>query len=380
MSRRRTAVLALLLLFSASCSGGPPQPAARTIEIGVDLPLSGPQAPDSQAALIQLSLVLDGIYHGRVEGLPVTLRVLSESSGDARDPLQGRRNVLRLAAEPAVLAVVGPLDSDVAEAEIPVATAAHLALVSPSASNACLTRPLADCDGLSARLRGAGPTSFFRVVPGDDGEAAAAVEFATGRLRATRFAVGSDGQAYGTTLRDRFTAALKQRRLTPVYSGDVDPANDVSVDAFLAAAKAAGADAVMFGGRGDGGTCRLAAKIPAALGSDVPLLGGAGLVGAACEKDAGAGSSSVYAAQESQGTEARDAVRSILRAIAAAIKSEGGNRPSREQVRLAISRGSSPAFDSRGDPRVRRYYIVRGPAPGPDLAPARWVEAGTVSL
>jgi branched-chain amino acid transport system substrate-binding protein len=379
VSRRRAGLLALLLLTSAACSSGPPLPAARTVEIGLDLPLSGPESVIAQAAADEVRLVVDSVYHGHVEGLPVRLTVLDDTFGGAADPALGQRNLRRLAAGSA-LGVIGPLDSSVAEAEIPIAGAAHLPLVSPAASNACLTRPLPDCDGLSTRLRPSGPTSFFRVVPTDDGEAAALVQFAFQQLRATHFAVGSDGQAYGVLLRDRFIAALKARGLTPVYAKDLDPSAADAVDGFLAAARTAGAEAVLFGGRPEGSACLVAAKTPAALGAGAAFLGGSALVGAACEKDAGAAATSIYAAEDGPGIEAGSAARVLLQAIASAVKSEGGNLPSREQVRLAISRSSSPAFDSRGDLKVRQYSIVQGQVPLAGGPPSSWLAAATATL
>ena len=58
---------------------------------------------------------------------------------NGHDPAQGAQNITALAADSSVMGVVGPFNSSVALAEIPKATAAHLALISPSNTNPCLT-------------------------------------------------------------------------------------------------------------------------------------------------------------------------------------------------------------------------------------------------
>ena len=224
-----------------------------------------------------------------------------------------------------------------------------------------------------------GHASFFRVAPPDDGEAAALVRFAIRRLHSTSFAVASDGQAYGTVLRSRFNAALSREHEGIAYSGNFDPTLGAQVDAFLAAAKRAGADTVLYGGRADGGGCRMAAKLAASLGAGATLLGGGGLAAASCEADAGAASPSVYTVGEGMPQDAGLAARVLIEAIATAIKEQGGNLPTRDQVRLAVSRSRVVAFDADGDPLKGTFTVYQGKAPTAGAAPAStWAVAGTV--
>ena len=63
---------------------------------------------------------------------------------DARDDkgvaADGARNVAEFVSHPGLLAMIGPFDSEVARAAIPLANQAHLAVVSPATSSRCLTK------------------------------------------------------------------------------------------------------------------------------------------------------------------------------------------------------------------------------------------------
>ena len=375
----RLAGALLSLLCLAACSVGPPQPARTNLLVGIDVPQTGPEAEDGMAVVDAVRQVLRDEFHGSVEGLPVTLRPFDDSAGGRRDPAQGERNLRTMAADPAVVGMIGPLNSDVAGAEIPVASAVHLAMVSPSASNECLTKALSGCLLAPADLRLGRPNDFFRVVPTSDLEPAALVAYATGALHVTHVAVASDGQAYGKAVRAALEAALKSAGFTTVTTADIDPNNQRAVDAFLAEAKSGGADAVFFAGRGDGGACKVPPRMAAAkLGASVPFLGPSGLQVASCLKDVGTGGAGLYTIAAGSGSlsdRARIAARALLAAIAVAVKASGGNLPSREDVRLAVSRGTNPRFDANGDTRDRVFTILRAQG-----QPAAWVPGDEVRL
>jgi ABC-type branched-subunit amino acid transport system substrate-binding protein len=274
--------------------------------------------------------------------------------------------------------MIGPLNSDVAGAEIPVASVAHLAMVSPGASNECLTKALAGCLVAPKDLRMGQPNDFFRVVPTGDLEPAALVAYATGTLHVTHAAVASDGQAYGKGVRAAIEAALRTAGFTSVAAADLDPNDPAAADAFLSEAKSGGADAVFFAGRGDGGACKLQPMVAAKLGAGVPFLGGSGLQGTACLTDAGAAVSGLYSISAGSGpvdARARIAARALLAAVTVAVKAAGGNLPAREDVRLAVSQGANPHFDLNGDTRDRVFTILKAQG-----QPAAWVPGDEVRV
>jgi branched-chain amino acid transport system substrate-binding protein len=375
---RRLAGALLALLCLAGCDAGPPQPAHSNLLIGVDVPQTGPEGADGMAVVDAVSQVLADEYRGRIEGLPVEIRAFDESADGRRDPVQGERNLRQMVANPSFVGVVGPLNSDVAGAEIPVASVAHLAMVSPAASNECLTKALAGCLLAPKDLRMGRPNDFFRVVPTSDLEPAALVAYATGTLHVTHVAVASDGQAYGKTVRAAFETALKAAGFASVLGADLDPNNQAAVDGFLSEAKSGGADAVFFAGRGDGGACKMQARLGAKLGAGVPFLGASGLQGASCLKDAGTALAGLYTITAGSGTVAdrsRVAAHALLAAVAAAVKADGGNLPAREDVRLAVSQSANPRFDLNGDTRDRTFTMLKAQGTA-----AAWVPADEVKL
>ena len=378
MTRRLTGAL-LALICLAGCDVGPPQPAHSNLLIGIDVPETGPEAADGMAVVDAVKQVLSDDYKGRIEGLPVVVRPFDDSAAGRRDPAQGERNLRQMVADPSLVGMIGPLNSDVAGAEIPVASAAHLPMVSPSASNECLTKALAGCLVAPADLRRGRPNDFFRVLPTSDLEPSALVAFATGTLHVTHVAVASDGQAYGKAVRAAFEASLKAAGFTTVTTADLDPNSEQAVDAFLAEAKSGGADAVFFAGRGDGGACKVQPRMAAAkLGASVPFLGASGLQVASCLKDAGATPSSLYTIAPGSGSvadRAGVAARALLAAVAVAVKAAGGNLPTREDVRLAVSRGTNPHFDPNGDTRDRIFTILKAQG-----QPAAWVPSDEVKV
>ena len=377
MRRRLTGAL-LALLCLAGCSSVPPQPARSNLLIGVDAPQTGPEAGDGMAVVDAVKQVLNDEYRGTVEGLPLAIRAFDDSSDGRRDPAQGERNLRQMIADPSLVGMVGPLNSDVAGAEIPVASAAHLAMISPGASNECLTKPLPGCLVAPKDLRSGRPNDFFRIVPTGDLEPAALVAYATGTLHITHVAVASDGQAYGKALRAAFEAALKSAGFTTVVATDLDPNDATAVDSFVTEAKTGGADAVFFAGRGDGGACKVQPKVVAKLGAGVPFFGGSGLQGSACLKDAGTSSAGLFTITAGSGSVAertKVAARALLVAVRAAVKADGGNVPAREDVRLAVSQGANPHFDANGDTRDRVFTILKAQG-----QPAAWVPGDEVRV
>jgi branched-chain amino acid transport system substrate-binding protein len=375
---RRLAGALLALLCLVGCSGGPPQPAHSNLVIGVDAPQTGPEAADGIAVVDAVRQVLSDDYQGSIEGLPVAIRAYDDSADGRRDPAQGERNVRQMVADPSLVGMIGPLNSDVAGAEIPVASAAHLAMVSPGASNECLTKPLPGCLVAPKDLRLGHPNDFFRVVPTGDLEPAALVAYATGTLHVTHVAVASDGQAYGKALRVSFEAALKSAGFTTIAGTDLDPNNPAAVDAFLTEAKSGGADAVFFAGRGDGGACKVQPRVAAKLGAGVPFFGASGLQGSACLTDAGtmpAGLFTITAGSGSVSARAKLSARALLAAVRVAVKADGGNLPAREDVRLAVSQGANPRFDLNGDTRDRIFTILKAQG-----QPATWVPGDEVRV
>lgn len=377
MRRLPAAVALLATLLLASCSQELARSSNTELLIAVDAPLTGPQAAQGQAVADAVNAVASGEFRGKVVGLPVRVTLFDESVNQRRDPGQGERNVRMMLRNPRLVGVVGPLNSDVAVSEIPIANPAHLALISPSASHPCLTRIGAACGELAAELRPSGGNAFFRVVASDDGQAAALLEYARATLHLTKFAVASDSQPAGKAVADSFETAARRRGGSIAIRRDLDPASDQGVDGFLAAARMAGAEAIFFGGDQEGGACRVRARMKGVFEVGTIFLGAGNIRGGVCLRDAGPLAAGMYTAEGGPADLAessRLAARVLLRALTEGVKGAGGNAPTREEVRAAISRSSNPVFDSHGDLRDQTFTIDRS-----DATPV-WAPAGQVTV
>ena len=136
----RLSIASLTALLLAACSlPGTGGVAAPTLKIGVDLPLSGNEGRVATPALNGIRFYVQ--RHPTIDGFTVDLVVKDDSLSAGPEPALGAANIQGFASDPQVMAVVGPFDSSVARAEIPVANHASLAMVSPATSSPCRRCP-----------------------------------------------------------------------------------------------------------------------------------------------------------------------------------------------------------------------------------------------
>jgi ABC-type branched-subunit amino acid transport system substrate-binding protein len=194
-------------------TGGSEQPggtaATRTAvaKLGLVVPLSGRQADVGTAVRNAVELAVDEANATRaVPGWQVELVV----HDDLSRPDGGASAADELAADDAVVGVVGPLNSTVAMAAVPVLADAGIAVVSPSNSRPDLTghdnpnkpdkpdKP-DDPGGQKRKYR-----TYFRLSGTDDFEASAAARYAVETLGRSRVAVIDGGPDYGDSIARRF--------------------------------------------------------------------------------------------------------------------------------------------------------------------------------
>src|SRR5260370_4645877 len=152
MKPRALALLVMIALGLAGCHVGVGTPAHSmgVIKLGVDLPLSGDDAPDGLPAKNAIALAIK--QAGRVCGparhpdacFDLQAITYDDVSQGIHDPAKGAKNVQLLAEDTRVLAMVGPLYDSLAKSELPVATPAQLAMVSPGTTNEWLTKELSN--------------------------------------------------------------------------------------------------------------------------------------------------------------------------------------------------------------------------------------------
>ncbi len=414
---------ALSLLPLVACSSGDSGPKAG-IKIGVDVPLSGAEGRAGTPTLNGVRFFVQ--QHPVLDGFNVVVSARDDSINGVHNATLGAENIAKFVNDPLVLGVIGPFDSNVARAAIPVANQARLALISPSASDQCLTKPVFVPAGLSpahkavacnevglplpADLRPTRVNNFFRLATTNDLQGAAAADFGYKSLNLLRVAVLSDHEAYGQALAGGFRTRFNKLGGLVVQYQDVVPAANLDLTAFFDQAKKEGAQAVYFGGITANHGCSIRTQMAGALGTAAPLLGGDGIAeDPACVRDAGSSAPGIYgtvpAIDPAQEPTARAAIGAFQEAyprpadygpytmlaydgtavlyesMDKAIMGAGGKFPARADVVTKLAANTAFGgvtgtfgFDAAGDTTQRIVSIFEAQGSDP-AAPWPWVGA-----
>jgi branched-chain amino acid transport system substrate-binding protein len=267
-----------------------------TITVATDLPLTGGDATDGPFPQLAAELAVDQANAAHLMG-GCTLKYISKDDStvlkNGHDPLQGAANITALASDGTVMGVVGPFNSSVALAEIPVASQNHLALISPSNTNPCLTVVVAVCSDPTIKIDTAslypGPHTYFRVIASDIQQGEIDAYVAAKVLNATKVYVLDDQEAYGRGLALIFTKAFTTTDGGTVVGSDSLPGTTTSFATQISKAQAAGAQAIFFGGTSGNG-CGLVRRDMGKANLNIPLLGGDGCQDTKFISDADSGS------------------------------------------------------------------------------------------
>lgn len=422
---RSTACIgALSLLPLAACSSGDSGPKAG-IKIGVDLPLSGTEGRAGTPTLNGVRFFVH--QHPTLDGFNVAVSALDDSVKGIHDAKLGAKNMAAFVSDPIVMGVIGPFDSNVARAAIPPANQAHLAMISPSASDQCLTKPEFVPAGLSpthqavgcnevslptpADLQPAKVNNFFRLATTNDLQGAASADYGYKNLHLLRVAVLADHEAYGQALASGFRTRFNKLGGLVVLYQDFVPAANLDLTAFFTKAKQDGAQAVYFGGVTANHGCSIRVQMAAVFGAAAPYLGGDGIAeDPACVRDAGSSATGIYGTVPAIDAEqlpdakaaiaafkvayprpadygpytmlAYDATAVLYEAIDRAIKGAGGKLPARADVVTKLASTTAFAgvtgtfgFDAGGDTTHRVVSIYESQSSDPAAA---WPWVGAI--
>jgi branched-chain amino acid transport system substrate-binding protein len=402
------------VLFAFACGGGGGGGGGTggnkgTITIGVEMPLSGTEGSQGQPILKGVRFAVSQAG-GSVNGFTLAVKDFDDAVNGTHDPQKGAQNVTSMIGDSSILGFVGPLNSSVAKAEIPIAADAHLAMISPANTNPCLTKTAealtnADCAGLAAQLRKGNPNPYFRTVTTDDYQGPALADYFIKTLKITKVGVGSDNQTYGKGIANSFQTEFKAAGGTVVGQRfDYDQQNTQDFKPWLTAEKAAGAEAIYVGGVTSTGVCKVRAQMQGIFDVNTPFGDGDGIVqDSECVKAAGAMSPNVYATiaavdplhvpsakatidaykkanpaatdYTAYSIVAADSAGILVKAIGRAIDDAGGKMPTREQVRAEVAKTKSyqgalgsTSFDSNGDTNVKIISIYVYTSADPNAA------------
>ncbi|HYM49001.1 MAG TPA: branched-chain amino acid ABC transporter substrate-binding protein [Candidatus Limnocylindrales bacterium] len=382
-----------------------------TIKIGVDLPESGSEASNGIPTLRGVQFAVQQV--GSVDGFTLQVDNLDDAVSGVHDPQKGAQNVTSFVNDPTVLGMVGPFNSNVARAEIPITNRAHLVQISPANTNQCLTKndyiptslsgkPPVSCAtaGLPAPsdLRPTGTNNYFRVATTDDLQGPAMADYAYNTLHLTKVGVASDNEVYGKGIADTFTSRFVADGGTVVKRQDFDTKSTNDFRPFLQQAKAGGAQGIYFGGTDSNKACIVRSQESGGiLDQSTPFMGGDGIVTQQCLNDAASFATGMYGTVATVDADqvpaakatidafnkqypnkttdygaytmpAYDCAKILIAAIDRAIKGNSGNMPTRQMVLDQMAKTDyngalgHTAFDSNGDTlnKVITVYGAKG--------------------
>ncbi len=273
MKPKALAIFALVALVASACTSSAATPTSgnKVVTLGVDLPLSGAETPNGGPTLNGVQLAVD---ENPVPGYTIKVEAKDDALNGKHDPQTGATNIGQLVNDSSVFAVVGPFNSNVAQAEIPVSNAAGLIQCSPANTNPGLTK------GASAvALRATNPTkiAYVRVATTDDIQGQAGAEIAYNVAGAKSAYVVDDTETYGKGLADQFVTTFTALGGTIVGRDGVGASGQSDYTALLTAAKAKNPQFVYFGGvTATGGGLLRKQMVQLGMGS-IPFGGGDGI-------------------------------------------------------------------------------------------------------
>ncbi len=391
---RGLVVLSMALMVAFACGGGGGTSGSKgTIKIGSDLPVC---TTGGQSTANGIKFAVDQKNAaGGVNGYTISYQSFDDCRQGAYSADAGVENVQTMLGDTKFLGMIGPYNSAVAKAEIPIAAPVHFTMISPSNTNPCLTKeqlpPLPACSYHAADLRSGNANNYWRVVTTDDFQGPAMADYMYKTLNVQNIGILDDSTVFGVGIAGAFETEFKALNGKVAKHSEYQKATTTDWKSILLAFKNAGALGVYVGGTDDQNIC-IPRKQMKDLGWDVPFGGGDGIETTDCidqasgnelginATSAGADATQVPGAKSTIDAfrkafpgandfggytmQGYDAVNALMAAIGRAISDAGGNTPTREQVRaeMAKTKGfvgviGTYDFDANGDTSLKIVSI-----------------------
>ena len=387
-------VLTVATLIAFACGGttGGGGASKGTIKIGSDLPVC---TTGGQSTANGVKFAVDQKNAaGGVEGYTIAFQSFDDCRQGAYNADAGVDNVRKMLDDNAYLGMVGPYNSAVAKAEIPIAAPKSFVMVSPSNTNPCLTKDIAGCSYHPQDLRAGNPNNYWRVVTTDDYQGPAMADYMYKQLSIKSVGILDDSTVFGVGIAGAFEAEFKKLGGTVAQHAEYKKEQTSDFKSILLGFKNKGAAAVYVGGTDDQNIC-IPRKQMKDIGWDAPFGGGDGIETTDCIDQGAGNETNIYATsagadatqvagatdtiakfrQQFTGAndfggytmQAYDGANALMTAIGNAIKSNGGSTPSRKQVRDAFAaiKGFKGVigtydFDQNGDTSLKivSIYVV----------------------
>lgn len=281
-------------------TGGTSQ-GSKVIKVATDLPVSGKDTSNGKPTENGAHMAVDEANQSNfIPGYKLELVPKDDvGASGAHDPGQGVQNITALVGDALVAGIVGPFNSNVAQAEMPVSNRAPIAQISPANTNQCLTQSSADvgCAGknnLVPTLRPTGKVTYFRIATTDDhqGPANADYLYKTGKYK--KAYVVDDAETYGIGIANTFSAEWTKLGGT-VLGRASEPGTTTSFVSLLTQIAAKQPDVIYFGGTdATGGTLIRQQMLQVPALKNTTFAGGDGIVSDSFAKTVGLTGGPVY--------------------------------------------------------------------------------------
>jgi branched-chain amino acid transport system substrate-binding protein len=392
--KSRLVGLVVLGCLACACETGAVSQEGPSIVIASDTPISG--SDGANAAPVVRAIQLAITQHPQIRRFKVVYEPMDDAPG-LLAPVKGVQNVKRMIADARILGMVGPYLSSSAFEQIEVSNSASLAMVSPSNTNWCLTRPHPLCETQPAALRATGINNFFRITAPDSIQGRSMARFARNALQIKRVAAFTLRGVFEDVTLSGFADEFKRDGGDLVYSANL-PENTTSFLTFLQTARSLGAEAIYAATEGD--VCQVRAQMSGIFPKEAYLLGMDAMQESGdCIQNAGANADGMIATvsvadleggKDPAVTKFLDAYRKayphsvtvdpyafaaydcaliLIDAITQAVAANGGGFPTRPQVvnQIATSQfdglAGTYSFDRNGDavsPLMAVYQVKGG--------------------
>ena len=185
-----------------SASGGSPAASKGTLVIGTEFPMSGGETANGEPSANGVKLLIKEINaKGGVDGYMLDINVQDDAVNGVHDPQQGAKNIQTLVADPKVVGVVGPFNSGVAKAEIPISNEAGLLMCSPANTNNGVTQPP---EGDQYRTAHPDKISYIRTASPDSIQGPSAADYMFNDLGIKSVYIVDDTETFGVGVGDSF--------------------------------------------------------------------------------------------------------------------------------------------------------------------------------
>jgi len=265
--------------------GSTPTTGSTTIKIATDLPVSGKDESSGKPAEDGANLaVMQANANHTIPGYTLVFDPKDDVGvSGIHDPAVGAQNVTSLISDALVAGIVGPFNSNVAKAEMPIANQAPIALISPANTNTCLTQVGADiqCSGsndLVPTLRPTGKVTYFRIATTDSHQGPVGADYLFKTLGYKKVYVIDDAETYGIGIANTFTTEWKTLG-GAILGRSSEPSSTTSYLSLLTQIATLHPDVIYFGGLDStGGILIRQQMLQVPTLKNTPMGGGDGIV------------------------------------------------------------------------------------------------------